>query len=262
MKVCTLILRGCSMRIATMSDLRNAIGRMGDGPYSIRKESLMKDVKGSKSAGKIDALDAEFGFSANDVLLLDATAKNLKDLRKADKAVIRNNVRNAAYQLLFGIFDKGAFGGGTMVGTAVKACVKAMNGGKPMKARTVTQSVLEKITTVAVLAALDAYKAEREAKIGSEAKAQVDAKIISQADADKWMVGKRNELSKGFMRAQEWLNRSWARVPAAMNAIRALSGGHVKTSDGETKPVDLAFEMILLNRAETASQFAKVVIRG
>jgi hypothetical protein len=224
----------------------------------------MKEVttKASKANSKIEqAISSELGFSAADVMVLDTSIGNLADLRKADMGVLRKATSTAAYNLLFGVFDKGT-GGGDMVGSAVKACVKARNGGKPMKARTVTQAVIEKITTDEVLTALDTFRTARFAAIDGEAKARIDEKRVTDTDAAKWVETKKAEVQKAYEKAQEWLNRAWKRIPAAMNAIRALSGGSVKTVDGETKPVDLAFEMILLNRAETARQFARVVVKA
>jgi hypothetical protein len=138
-----------------------------------------------------------------------------------------------------------------------------------MKARTVTQGFLAKIPTVEVLAALEAHRDARLKAIDAEALARKDGGKIGTVEVkpqdaalvEKWVAAKKEEVAKHFMKAQEWVNRAWGRVPAAMNAVRALSGGSVKTIDGATKPVDLAFEQVLLNRSETAAQFCRVVVR-
>jgi hypothetical protein len=199
------------------------------------------------------------GIEANDIAIVDSSVGKLEDLRRKDAKPLRDRLLMAAMNLIFGVFNK-EIGGGDYVGTVLKALLKIDNGGKSVKARTVTEQMIANITTERVMLELDALRERRKLNIAGIAKEKLTSGE-PQADVDVYVKKATTEMEANFTMAQEWFNRAWNRVPACMKAIRVLGGGQVTTIDGATKPTALAFEQVLLNRSETARAFAKVVDR-
>lgn len=205
------------------------------------------------------------------VTVLNQLLEDKKKWNQKGIAAERLVATNIAYEIIFGIFDKkGNCFGGDAVGSAAKAVLRAKNGDKPVKARTVTIDMIGGCSVDEMQAALSAWKVKREADLAlraatmKNAHARVDGEVrpvYTDAEIKIDIDSKLADAAKQYEAAQEYVNVYWPQIPSAMKLINCAGNGTVRTSDGEIKPVTLAFEMVLLNRAETAKQFAKVVVK-
>lgn len=233
----------------------------------------MSDTATLEAASQVDAsnvvVDAELERLAELV-------GNKQALRAKGADELRREAKELSYRIIFGIFDrKSPHFGGKYVGSAAKSVLKARNGGKNVKSRTVTQSMIAGIKPEEIMAHLvlhrdtavagvEAIRKTMEAQETVIRDPQTSQPSIAKAHTPEQIAAhcdkKLKEINKSFEAAQEYINTRWSKIPAAMDLIRAAGNGKVRTDDGEEKPVDLAFEMVLLNRAESAAQFAKHVI--
>jgi hypothetical protein len=225
----------------------------------------------------VDALQTMLANA--DKLRQSRKGKDKEQLAEIDKQ--RKQATQIAYALIFDIFDrKSMHYAGDALGIAVKGVLKAKYGGgvKHVKCRTVSEQMLADISPAEVLAHLEAWKKKAHADIDAEGDTMREAKTpVASKEGTGAVIEmkpthteeaitvhcnkKKEKINNRFEAAQNYANIFWAQIPAAMKLIKIAGDGTVKTTDGEIKPVALAFEMMLLNRAETASQFAKVVAR-
>ena len=186
------------------------------------------------------------------------TTKGLSKEQKEEREKLRVSALSSAQSLIFGIFDK-KIGGGDMVGAAGKRCLKIANGGKSVKARTVTETMIADISTDSMLESLRSIRSERENTIAETCTFR-ETHNYTAVEVSAYRKSATDALAKNYQMAEEWINRAWARIPSAMAIIRAAGDGTVVALDmPERKPVALAFEQVLLNRAETARQFCKAM---
>lgn len=200
-------------------------------------------------------------FDLGDPSLVDALVGMGKELRKAENKPMRDAAHAAAYRLLFGVFDTKNGGGGEWVGSAVKAALKIGNGGKAVKGRTVTETMIAGITAAEVQTNLDAVKVSRANSIAARI-TWMEAHAFTAVEVSTYRDTATKDAATDFERAQEWVNVAWARIPAAMKVIRTCGNGRVRTLDGlEDVAVDFAFERVILNRSVSAKAFAKALTK-
>jgi len=200
---------------------------------------------------------ASTSFDLNNASLVDSVIKDKALLRSKAGKELRVAALIAAESLIFGVFRKEC-GGGIWVGSAAKRCLKIANGGKAVKARTVTETQIGNVKTEEMQTALGNVRTERTASIAERAEF-MRGHNFSDIEVSAYVERATKEAQTNFERAQEWINIAWARIPSAMAIVRTAGDGTVKTQDLERKPVALAFEMVILNRAESAQQFCKAM---